>query len=107
MLAAPMKGRSQILIPVIATIIATCIVVAADEEPATLTKGKFAVPISQEVVKADWTSRAYSDPKIQYYAQGWARGEHTHPVSLIMTIVTGRMEFVFGGQRLVVEPGDE
>jgi mannose-6-phosphate isomerase-like protein (cupin superfamily) len=24
-----------------------------------------------------------------------------------MTIVTGRMEFVFGGQRFVVEPGDE
>ena len=103
-----MKRCSQVLIAVIATIIAMSIVVAADEEnPATFTKGKFAVPISHEVVKADWTARDYSDPKIQYYAQGWARGDHTHPVSLIMTIVTGRMEFVFGGQRFVVEPGDE
>ena len=103
-----MKGRSQVLFAVITTISAMWMVVAADEEkPATFIKGKFAVPISQEVVKADWTARDYSDPKIQYYPQGWAREAHTHPVNLILTIVTGRMEFVFGGQRFVVEPGDE
>jgi quercetin dioxygenase-like cupin family protein len=28
-------------------------------------------------------------------------------VSLIMTLVTGRMEFIFAGHRVVVEPGDE
>ncbi len=84
------------------------LLMAADgENPATFTRGKFAVPLSHEVVKADWTARGYSDPKTQYYARGWAKGEHTHPVSLIMTIVTGRMEFVFGVQRFVVDPGDE
>ena len=84
------------------------VVAAADDaKPATLTKGKFAVPISHEVVQADWTARDYSNPKVESYAQGWSRGEHTHPVGLIMTVVTGRMEFVFGGQHFVVEPGDE
>jgi len=104
-----MKRRSkQALIGFITTISAIWMVAAADEDkPATFTKGRFAAPISREVVKADWTARDYSDPKIQYYAQGWARGAHTHPVNLIMTTVIGRMEFVFGGQRFVVEPGDE
>jgi mannose-6-phosphate isomerase-like protein (cupin superfamily) len=79
-----------------------------DQEPQpTFTKGKFAVPINREVVEADWTARGYSKPKIESYAQGWSRGEHTHPVNLIMTIVAGRMEFVFARQRFVVEPGDE
>ena len=103
-----MKRLSQVLVAVITTIIATWIVVvAAEERPATFTKGKFVVPIGRDVVEQDWTARGYSDPKIQDYPQGWARAEHTHPVSLIMTIVTGRMEFVFGDQHFVVEPGDE
>jgi hypothetical protein len=59
----------------------------------TFTKGKFAVPISHENVKQDWAARGYSNPKIESYPQGWSRGEHTHPVSLIMTLLTGRMEF--------------
>jgi len=105
-----MKRLTQSLVSGFITISVIWLVVIAaaeEEKPATFTKGKFAVPISHELVKADWTARDYSDPKIQYYAQGWTRDEHTHPVSLIMTIVTGRMEFVFGGQRFVVEPGDE
>ena len=81
--------------------------VAGDERQATFTKGKFAVPISPEAVEADWTSLGYSKPKVELYAQGWSRAEHTHPVHLIMTIVAGRMEFVFGEERYVVEPGDE
>ena len=80
---------------------------AGAERQATFTKGKFAVPISPEAVEADWTALGYSKPKVESYAQGWSRGEHTHPVHLIMTIVAGRMEFVFGEERYVVEPGDE
>jgi mannose-6-phosphate isomerase-like protein (cupin superfamily) len=76
------------------------------EEP-TFTKAKFALPISHENVKQDWAARGYSDPKIQSYPLGWSRGEHTHPMSLIMTLLTGRMEFTFGAQRFVLEPGDE
>ena len=104
-----MKRPTQYRVSVCIAISVMWIVVAAanDEKQATFTKGKFAVPISKEAVEADWTARGYSKPKIESYAQGWSRGEHTHPVDLIMTIVTGRMEFVFGGQRLVVEPGDE
>ena len=77
-----------------------------DNRP-TLTKGKFEVPINQEHIKDDWTARGYSTPKVTAYPAGWSRGEHTHGVSLIMTLVAGRMEFVFAGQRVVVEPGDE
>ncbi len=73
----------------------------------TFTKGKFAVPVNRDVVKADWTARGYSNPEIRPYAQGWSRGEHTHPVHLVITLVAGRMEFVMAGQRFVVEPGDE
>src|SRR5262249_57486133 len=80
---------------------------AGDDKQATFTKAKFAVPISPEAVEADWTARGYSKPKVESYAQGWSRGEQTHPVNLIMTIVAGRMEFVFGEERYVVEPGDE
>jgi mannose-6-phosphate isomerase-like protein (cupin superfamily) len=76
------------------------------EEP-TFTKGKFAMPISHENVKQDWAARGYSDPKIQSYPQGWSRGEHSHSMSLIMTLLTGRMEFTFGAQHFVLEPGDE
>ena len=104
-----MKRPIRFLVSVFITISVIRLVVAGanDEEQATYTKGKFAVPISDEVVEADWTARGYAKPKIESYAQGWSRGEHTHPVNLIMTIVTGRMEFVFGTQRFVVEPGDE
>jgi mannose-6-phosphate isomerase-like protein (cupin superfamily) len=104
-----MKKRIQFLLSVFITISVMGLVVAAadDGKQATFTRGKFAVPIRHEVVEADWTARDYSKPKIESYAQGWSRGEHTHPVNLIMTIVTGRMEFVFGRQRFVVEPGDE
>jgi mannose-6-phosphate isomerase-like protein (cupin superfamily) len=78
----------------------------ADRRP-TFTKGKFAVPINQEHIKEDWAARGYSTPKVTAYPAGWSRGEHTHGVSLIMTLVTGRMEFLFAGHRVVVEPGDE
>ena len=82
-----------------------------DNRP-TLTKGKFEVPmnqepINQEPIKDDWTARGYSTPKVTAYPAGWSRGEHTHRVSLIMTLVAGRMEFIFAGHRVVVEPGDE
>ena len=80
---------------------------AGGETQATFTKGRFAVPISPEAVEADWTARGYSKPKAESYSQGWSKGEHTHPVNLIMTIVAGRMEFAFDGERYVVEPGDE
>ena len=104
-----MRRAIHFLVSVFITISVMWSVIAAagDEKQATFTKGKFAVPISHETVEADWTVRGYSKPKIESYAQGWSRGEHTHPVNLIMTIVTGRMEFVFGGQSFVVEPGDE
>jgi mannose-6-phosphate isomerase-like protein (cupin superfamily) len=99
--------RLGVFIIIIAMSSGTLVVAAEGEKAATFTKGKFAVPISREAIQLDWALRGYSEPKMQSYAQGWARGEHTHPVSLIMTIVTGRMEFVFEGQHVVVEPGDE
>src|SRR5262245_34320631 len=104
-----MKRSIQILMSAFVAISVMRLVVAAADEKkhATFTKGKFAVPISHEAVEADWTARGYSKPKTESYAQGWSRSEHTHPVDLIITIAAGRMEFVFGGQRFVVEPGDE
>ena len=80
---------------------------AQERHQPTFIKGKFAVPVSQDKVRKDWTVRGYSYPRVQPYPQGWSRGEHTHDVALIMTLLTGRMEFVFADQRFVVEPGDE
>jgi mannose-6-phosphate isomerase-like protein (cupin superfamily) len=80
---------------------------AEGENQPTFTKSKFAVPLLHQAVNDDWTARGYSNPKVESYAAGWSRGDHTHPVSLIMTVGSGRMEFVFTGQRFVVEPGDE
>jgi len=80
---------------------------SSGETAPTFVKGKFALPINPENVKQDWTARGYSNPKVASYPQGWSRDEHTHPVSLIMTLLTGRMDFTFGAQRFVLEPGDE
>ena len=80
---------------------------AEGENQPTFTKSKFAVPLMHQAIKEDWAARGYSNPKVESYAAGWSRGDHTHPVSLIMTVVSGRMEFVFTGQHFVVEPGDE
>ena len=60
----------------------------ADHRP-TFTKGKFAVPINQKHIKEDWAARGYSTPKVTAYPAGWSRGEHTHGVSLIMTLHRG------------------
>ena len=97
---------------VTALIVATGIAGTALAQPdtatgPTFTKDKFPVPIDQERVRLDWMARGYSAPKVAAYPAGWSRGEHTHSVNLIMTLVTGRMEFIFAGQRVVVEPGDE
>ncbi len=44
---------------------------------------------------------------MNYDPQGWSKGEHTHSVHILITIIVGRMEFVIADQRFVVEPGDE
>jgi mannose-6-phosphate isomerase-like protein (cupin superfamily) len=105
-----MKPSACVVISVVMAVSLTIAPVAADsdggKEP-TFTKGKFAVPISHENVKQDWAARGYSNPSANSYPRGWSRGEHTHPVGLIMTLLTGRMEFTFGAQHFVLEPGDE
>ena len=105
-----MKPSACVVISVVMAVSLTITPVTADsdggKEP-TFTKGKFAVPISHENVKQDWAARGYSNPSANSYPRGWSRGEHTHPVGLIMTLLTGRMEFTFGAQHFVLEPGDE
>jgi mannose-6-phosphate isomerase-like protein (cupin superfamily) len=78
-----------------------------ESNPATFTKGKFAVPVNRDAVTADWAARGYSHPVVKPYAHGRSKGDHTHSVHLVMAVVTGRIEFLIAGQRFVVEPGDE
>lgn len=73
----------------------------------TFIKAKFDAPVSYNDVKEDWTERGYSIPEVQPYAKGWSRGEHTHEMHVLLTVVVGRMEFIISGQHFVVEPGDE
>lgn len=69
--------------------------------------GKFTLPINRGDVKADWIKRGYPAPTLESYLPGWHRGDHTHPWKLLITVVTGVMEFTVEGKRFVVEPGDE
>ncbi len=73
----------------------------------TLIKDKFDVPTDQQVVAQEWVSRGFTRPTVTVYPHGWARGEHAHPHSLLITPITGRMEFIIADQRVVIEPGDE
>jgi mannose-6-phosphate isomerase-like protein (cupin superfamily) len=105
-----MKLSAGVVIGAVMAVSLTVALVVADSDSGkepTFTKGKFALPISHENVEQDWVARGYSNPKIESYSRGWSRGAHTHPVSLIMTLLTGRMEFTFGAQHFVLEPGDE
>ena len=110
LLAAPLAvgEAQQPTMPRIGSLMISPRLAAAEgENQPTFTKSKFAVPLMPQAIKEDWAARGYSNPKVESYAAGWSRRDHTHPVSLIMTVVSGRMEFVFTGQRFVVEPGDE
>ena len=73
----------------------------------TFKKGKFAIPLDRDVVRAEWVSRGYTDINVKPYPRGWSRGEHTHPVHLVVTLVAGMAEFRMAGQHFVLEPGDE
>jgi len=95
------------IVVAVSMLVGPVLVDAQESNPPMFVKGKFAVPINLDDVKKDWTARGYSSPKVELYTQGWSRDEHTHSVSLIMTLMTGRMEFTFSGQRFVLEPGDE
>ena len=77
------------------------------EKRSKFIKDKFPVPINLKNLEQAWTARGYSTPLIRSCPRGWSRGEHTHPVSLIMTVLSGRMAFTFAAQRFVLEPGDE
>ena len=73
----------------------------------TFKKGKFAMPLDRDVVRAEWVSRGYTDINVKPYPRGWSRGEQTHPVHLVVTLVAGMAEFRMVGQHFVLEPGDE
>ncbi len=71
-----------------------------------LTTGKFGVPVNPDVVQADWAARGYS-LNARPYAPGWTRDAHTHPWNLLITLVSGKMEFTITDRRFEVRPGDE
>ncbi len=73
----------------------------------TLIEDKFDLPTDQRVVAQEWVSRGFTRPTVKVYPRGWGRGEHAHPYSLLITPITGRMEFIIADQRVVIEPGDE
>lgn len=73
----------------------------------TLVEDKFDLPTNRRIVAQEWMSRGFAEPTVTVYRRGWARGEHAHPHSLVMTLITGRMEFIIADQRVVIEPGDE
>jgi mannose-6-phosphate isomerase-like protein (cupin superfamily) len=95
------------IVLVVSVMVGPVLADAQESNQPTFTKGKFAVPVNRDEVKADWAVRGYFHPQVKPYAPGWSIGDHTHPVHIVFTVVTGRMEFIIAGQRFVVEPGDE
>jgi quercetin dioxygenase-like cupin family protein len=80
--------------------------IQGDKKPR-FTKGKFALPVNPDEVKAAWAAHGYSSVRQASYLQGWTRDAHTHDRDIFITLLNGRMEFIIDGQRFVVEPGDE
>ena len=74
--------------------------------PTPGTSGTSTQPCSS-IASIDWTARGYSHPEVKPYAPGWSKGEHTHPVHILITVVAGRMGCIIADQRFVIEPGDE
>lgn len=73
----------------------------------TVAEDKFELPTDHQVVMQEWVSRGFAPPEVKVYPLGWSRSEHAYPDSLLMTPITGRMEFIIADQRVVLEPGDE
>ena len=69
-------------------------------------KGRFAAPVENETVAADWRARGYScqlfvDPP----GQEW--NGFVHDTNEVVTVVEGRLEMEVAGETVVAEPGDE
>jgi quercetin dioxygenase-like cupin family protein len=77
------------------------------DKQSRFTRGKFALPVNPDEVKATWAAQGYSSARQASYLQGWARDAHTHTWDIFFTVLSGRMEFIIDGQHFVVEPGDE
>ena len=68
--------------------------------------GKFAQPVDQNLVTADWQTRGYScalfvDPP----GQQWL--DYTHGTNELVTVVEGRLDMTVGDVRVEMGPGDE
>jgi len=71
-----------------------------------LTRHKFAAPVNQGTVAADWQARGYScglfvDPP----GREWL--DFVHDCNELVTVVSGRLDMTVGDERVVMEPGDE
>ncbi|PSC68614.1 cupin domain-containing [Micractinium conductrix] len=71
-----------------------------------LRKHKFPVPVKVEDVERDWRPRGYScDLFVDPPGKEWT--DFVHKEDELVTVVKGTMEFSIGGDRCVVEAGDE
>ncbi len=80
---------------------------AQGDKKQLLTKHQFAEPVDTNVVRGAWQARGYGDFYERSYMPGWSRDAHTHGWDIILTVVTGKFEFIVAGKRYVAEPGDE
>ncbi len=71
-----------------------------------LVQAKFAAPLDQADVAADWRARGYScgtfvDPP----GRRWE--DVAHHCNELVTVIEGRLEMDVAGETVTVEPGDE
>lgn len=71
-----------------------------------LARNRFAAPVDQAAVAADWRARGYScgtfvDPPGQCW-EGFV-----HDCNELVTVVEGRLEMVVAGETVTMGPGDE
>ena len=74
--------------------------------PDLVTKAKFAAPVDQAAVAADWRARGFScglfvDPP----GQAW--NDFVHATNELVTVLDGQLELTIEGESFEVGPGDE
>ena len=67
---------------------------------------KFAAPVDQAAVAADWRGRGYSCGRfVDPLGQCWE--DFVHDCNEVVAVVEGRLEMVVSGDTMTLEPGDE
>jgi len=79
---------------------------SGDPGAATVERGRHAVPVDAAAVARDWSARGFSC-QVWVDPPGREWNDFLHATRELVTVREGRLEFIVGGARLTLGPGDE